>query len=151
MSFFSCTGRAKKKYQKFGLIEIFRESVHKKKPQKSNEDQLNKFVNELAEENVCYKSIQEISWNGVPHCTLSHIQVLDRKSGNTFSAMPWCIPRRTPCGKKGRSTTLCWGTTGGWRICLKERRKPCRPSRAMSSESALNSTQLLRRRHCNSC
>lgn len=32
MSFLICTGKSKKKYQKFGLVDIFREQVKSKKP-----------------------------------------------------------------------------------------------------------------------
>lgn len=34
MSFFSCTGKSKKKYQKFALVDLFREQVkNTKKPE----------------------------------------------------------------------------------------------------------------------
>lgn len=69
MSFFLCTGRNKKKYQKFALVDLFRAPVKSKSKLKAiEEDKMNAFVNELAEENVSFSKIQTLAWNGVPQC-----------------------------------------------------------------------------------
>ena len=112
MSFFSCTGKAKKKVQKFGLVDIFRCKVRKSQVRETESDCITKYVNELAEEQVSYKNIQKMAWDGVPHCNIALTQVSGPRSGNIFYVTPSSTAPKTHSVRKGMNTKLCSETIG---------------------------------------
>ena len=48
MSLFNCTGKNKKKYHKFGIVEVFRAKMPSKPEKVLEIQQVNKYAEELA-------------------------------------------------------------------------------------------------------
>ncbi len=66
---FACTSKPKKRYQKFGIVSVFRAKMPAKSEEIMQLEQINKYAEELAKENVDMEKIKSLAWNGIPQCT----------------------------------------------------------------------------------
>ena len=68
MSLLACTGKLKKKIQKFAIVEVFRTKIPPKTEKIQEIKEIDKFASQLAKPNVSIQKIKSLAWYGIPNC-----------------------------------------------------------------------------------